>query len=479
MTKAPKIIEVPYTPNAKQEQFHANGATEVVYGGAKGGGKSCALVMETLAYALEYPNAQIYLFRETYDDLEANLIREWKEKVPKELYTYHESKHIATLYNGSKVNFRYIRSTADADGYQGRSMDFIGVDELTKYEEEAIQTILSCLRSPQGYPPRFRGTCNPGGIGHSWVKKRYIDPTKRGEKTYKDKISGNEIAFIPATVYDNTVLMENDPAYVRRLENLPEMRRKAFLMGDWDAYEDQAFEEFDVNIHVCKPFLIPEHWRRWASVDNGYDDPFAWYCAAVSEDGTVYIYREFTREKDEPKLTYSDQATAFMELCGYKIIEDGEVVKKHEKIDYIVAGLDAWHTHVRDISGKTLVDYYLDGGIKYGFIKAVTDRKLGKATVHEYLKPHLDENTEKYTAKLQIFDTCTRLIETLPQLPKDEKDPEKVADCSIDHWYDSLRYLLLSYHVEQTKPLPEEIPLIRSHKDKLAQSSSKFRRKLI
>lgn len=158
-------IKINYTPNKKQAKFHACGADEVVYGGAKGGGKSCALVMECLAYCLENTGAVAYLFRESYDDLEANIIREWKEKVPSELYSYSETKHIATLKNGSQVFFRYIANEADAEGYQGRSIDFIGVDELTKHTERAIQILLSCLRSPKGFTPKFKGTCNPGGVG--------------------------------------------------------------------------------------------------------------------------------------------------------------------------------------------------------------------------------------------------------------------------------------------------------------------------
>ena len=126
-------IVVNYEPNEKQAIFHGCGAEEVVYGGAKGGGKSCALVMEALAYGLENPRADMYLFRETFDDLEANLIKEWKEKVPKPLYDYNEGKHIATLCNGTTIKFRYISNYADAERYQGRSMDWIGVDELTKH----------------------------------------------------------------------------------------------------------------------------------------------------------------------------------------------------------------------------------------------------------------------------------------------------------------------------------------------------------
>lgn len=435
---------------------------------------SCGLVMEALAYGLEYQEAIIYLFRETYDDLEANIIREWKEKVPKELYNYHETKHIATLINGTIIYFRYIRNFSDAASYQGRSMDFIGVDELTNHEEESIQVLLSCLRSPKGYPPRFRGTCNPGGIGHFWVKKRYIDPTDYGEKQIVDTETGNIIAFIPAKVYDNYVIMQNDPAYVRRLENLPPALRKAYKDGDWDAYEGQAFAEFNREIHVCEPFVIPDHWPRWRSVDNGYADPFSWYWFAVSEDGIVYIYREYTRDPKDPKVGYSEQAKKVVELSTYtKLDEYGNEIEVEEPYSFVAAGLDAWATHVRDVQGKTLINYYEDGGLS-GFVKPITDRKLRKATWHEYLKPfdHPDQKRfpGKKIARVQIFSTCKKLIETLPVLIEDEKNTEAVAECNLDHWYDGAGYGLIVWHSKQSKAAKEaEKPFPLAYKDRLAK----------
>ncbi|MGE5327998.1 MAG: terminase large subunit domain-containing protein [Deltaproteobacteria bacterium] len=456
-------ITIPYNPNKKQEVFHECNADEAVYGGAKGGGKSCALVMESLAYGLENSGAEIYLFRETYDDLEANLIKEWKQKVPKELYTYNESKHIATLINGTTVKFRYIRNFQDAEGYQGRSMDFIGVDELTKHEKKSIQVLLSCLRSPKGFKPRFRATCNPGGIGHVWVKTDYILATKYGRKTIIDPITGNKRAFIPAKVYDNEILMKNDPTYVKRLENLPEAQKKAFLYGDWDVFEGQAFEEWNYDIHVVQPFIIPAHWAKWRSCDNGYTDPFAWYWLAVDEQGTVFIYREFTRDYEDPKISYSDQAKRVIELSG------------NENISATVCGHDAWNVHHLTITqstplGKSFVDYYADGGL-YDCTRAITDRTLRKTTWHEYLKPYFDENIQKTTSKVKIFSTCTKLIETLPQLIMDEKDPEKVKDCTIDHWYDGAGYGLIYNHSDSS--LAEEAPKEEKLIDKMGWNKPK------
>lgn len=440
-------IVIPYEPNEKQKLFHSCPAEEVVYGGAKGGGKSCALVMEALAYALEYPGADVYLFRETYDELEANLIKEWRQKVPQELYTYNETKHVAKLYNNSTVYFRFVKNRADAEKYNGRSIDWIGVDELTKHDEETIQILLSCMRSPKGYPPRFRGTCNPGGRGHIWVKKRYIQSTAYGKKIAIDPVTRNRIAYIPANVYDNPVLMANDPAYVRRLENLPPAKRKAYLMGDWDAYEGQAFEEWNPEIHVVTPFIIPEWWYRWRSVDNGYSDPFAWYWFAVDPDGIIYIYREFTRDYDDPKLAYSEQAKRVVELTG------------NERIMFTAVGHEAFGTHPLS-GGKTIVDHYREGGIA-DCIKVNPDRKLRKAVWHEYLKPFWDENRKRMIARVQIFSTCKKLIETLPQLSEDEKDPEKVEETDYDHWYDGAGFGLIAWHSKRS-PSPtkqqEQIP---------------------
>lgn len=436
-------IVIPYTPSEKQNLFHASAADETFYGGAKGGGKSTALVADTLAYALEFPGAECYLFRETYDDLEANLIAEWKRRVPEQLYTYNESKHTAKLKNKSVVKFRYIRNKQDAEHYQGRSMDYIGVDELTKFEEPWIQELLSCLRSAKGFPPTFKATGNPGGIGHKWVKQKYITRTNYGKQSYTDEETGNLISFIPSTVYDNPAIMQNDPKYVRRLENLPEDKKKAFLYGDWGTYTGQGFPEWNPSIHVVDDFVVPSYWRKWRCCDNGYTDPFYWGWLTVSPDGIVYLYREYTRDYEDKKVIYSDQAARVAEMSQYQHYdENGNVVTEVEKYDFTVAGVDAWNQHHRDQTGKCLIDYYEEGGVT-GFIKAVTDRKLRKDTYHEYLKPievpngikeqMLNGNPKKLYAKFQVFKSCKKFIEYMPELVEDEDDPDKIADCQWDH----------------------------------------------
>lgn len=211
----------------------------------------------------------------------------------------------------------------------------------------------------------------------------------------------------------------------------------------FEAAEGVAFPEFSYDIHVIEPIPIPDHWPKWRSVDNGYTDPFAWYWFTVNEQGTVFIYREFTRDEKEDKLIYTDQARKVVQLT------------KEQNVRYTVAGHDAWSKHHRDTTNKCLINYYEDGGLK-SFRKAETDRALRKATWHQYLKPYYDKNLDIWTAKVQIFSTCEKLIETLPQLICDEKDNEKVAECDYDHWFDSAGYGVISHHRKQSGEEPAQ-----------------------
>ncbi|MHC1722747.1 MAG: phage terminase large subunit [Aminipila sp.] len=418
-------IVIDYQPNARQQEFHKCNADEAVYGGAKGGGKSCGLVMEGLAYGLENAGAEMYFFRETFDDLEANIIKEWKQKVPKELYTYNESKHTATLINSTTVKFRYIRSFKDAEGYQGRSMDWIGVDELTKHEKRSIQVLLSCLRSPKGFKPTFRGTCNPGGIGHTWVKEDYIVPTEYGKKTIIDPVTENKRAFIPAKVYDNDILMKNDPKYVKRLENLPEAERKAFLDGDWDIFTGQFFGEYKHNVHVMDPIIIPKHWHKYRVFDYGLD-MLACLWIAVDPHNRAYVYKELYQSD----LIISAAAERIKEVNG------------SDEIICTYAPPDMWNR--RQDTGKSAAELFGQNGVP--IIKAQNDRIPGWLAVKEWLKvlKRKDEQTgeEVEYSQMRIFSSCLNLIRCLPQIQRDEKNPNDCATTphEITHIMDALRY---------------------------------------
>jgi intein/homing endonuclease len=211
------------------------------------------------------------------------------------------------------------------------------------------------------------------------------------------------------------------------------------------AGENTSFPEWTETIHTCPPFKIPREWRRFAAVDNGYTDPFYWGKLAISPDGVVYLYYEFTRDEKDPQLAYSEQARKFANDLVY-INEDGSYELEH--LDYIVAGTDAWHEHTRDTSGKNLIDYYREGGLeRESFIMASTSRTLRKATYHEYLRPLEDQNVldengnPTLYARLQVFSTCTTFIKYMPQLVNSERKVDVVADSKEvgikDHGYDS------------------------------------------
>lgn len=276
--------------------------------------------------------------------------------------------------------------------------------------------------------------------------------------------------------YDRTkkALMK-DKLYMQEYPATPE---EAFSGGD-----RKGFPEFSKEIHCRQSFPIPAHWRKWASLDNGYADPFAWYKFAVDEEGTVYCYEEYTRDYKDEKVYYTDQGKKFMETCECRKLDRyGDEEDSHENLQFIVAGHDAWNQHHRDASGKTLIDYYREGGIEYGFIKAVTDRKTGKATVHEYLKPIwcpdlIDPETNEpgmFIAKVVIFeDKCPKLVETLPQVLTEEENREVIEDSKIDHWYDSFRYGLNAHHIKESKPEKKQLTKIQEHKLSLFKKNRK------
>jgi len=250
------------------------------------------------------------------------------------------------------------------------------------------------------------------------------------------------------------------------LQEYPETIEDAFSAG-----EGTAFPEFSRDIHVCEPFNIPPWWYRWRANDPGYTDPYFWIWFAVSEDGVVYAYREYTRSRSEDRVPYSQQARTVDAMSRYT--DEG---KEHpEEIAFTVTGRDAYNKHPE--TGKAIIDYYFDGGVKRSIPPPRdknTDRIQRKAILHEYFYPYFDENTEKTTAKVQIFSTCQNLIEAIPQLVVDEHDPEKVAASDYDHAYDSFGMGLQAWHSTWSKtPRKESTNPIRQDKERRARKQNK------
>lgn len=463
-----RYVKMDITLSPKQKRFNEeNEAFEVLYGGAAGGGKSYGQLIDAFLYALKYPGIKQILFRNTFPELNRTLILNSFTIFNQELCSYNSTNKQWRFFNGSLIDFGYLEKDQDVMIYQGAEYDVIRFDELTHFTLFQYSYMKSRCRGVNNFPKQIKSTSNPGSRGHYWVKSKFITG-KLPLTKYETELTST--IFIPAKVQDNSFLMESDPDYVKRLMQLNEQERKALLDGDWDVYEGQSFEKFSPDIHVVEPFDIPEHWYKWMACDNGYTDPFAWYWFAVDEFGTVYVYREFTREYEDVKLTYTQQAEKVLEMSSFVNMDTLEI--EQEKIKYIVAGHDAWaKMPVTKTSatpeGKSIIDYYEEAGLT-GFIKPITDRRLKKAVVIEYLEP-FENHMGVPDAKVKIFSSCKKLIEMIPMQVNDEDDPEKVAETNIDHQIDSFSYGLLSFHKSFTKSVTPEDPPIKKHKKQLSK----------
>lgn len=451
------------TPTRKQRKFLSAVEDEVLYGGAVGGGKSAGLLMFSIARRLLIPNSQGLILRRTYPELEMSHIltsKRWLAPLVNEKMAKYSEQHKRWAFkNGSVLQFGYAERHDDLYRYQSSEYEDICIDEASQFSENDYLFLLSRLRTTKaGVKCFIRLASNPGGIGHIWLKRRFVDVAKN--TSYTDSETGLTRRFVSATLDDNPHI--DIQAYERRLAAMPKELRRMYRYGDWNVFSGQVFEEFRYDIHVVRPFPIPAWWRRWIANDPGYADHFAWYWFAADDLGNVYLYREYTNEDGE-RIPYSQQALQVVEMTG------------EEHIDFVVTGMDAFNPHPE--TGKSIIDYYREGGIPWGFLEPIHgagSRKIRSATVHEYLQPVYDENTGRYEAKLRIFGTCSKLIETLPVLAADKTDPEVVAKCGIDHWYDAMSYGLCVWHAEVSKEPPKPKTFIQKDKERLSRRSSDF-----
>lgn len=422
-----------WNANPQQLKFFAASADEVLYGGAAGGGKSYAAVMDAFMYALQYPRSKQLILRRTFPELEKSIIRTHLELYPRELYRYNRSSHTGKFINGSIIDFGYIDHENDVLQYQSAEYDVIRFDELTHFTEEMYVYMLSRLRGANDYPKQIKSGTNPGNVGHQWVKKRFID-TVAPEEIYTSE-AGTTRIFIPAKATDNTALMEKDPGYIKRLMNLSESKRKALLEGSWDIFEGAYFEEFDRGVHVCRPFTVPEHWIKYVALDYGLD-MLAAYVIAVDEKGKAWVMREAY----EPNLIIKQAAAKIKEMTGT------------DSIRAYFAPPDMWNR--RQDSGKSVAEIFAEHGIY--LVKAGNDRIQGWYGLKEYLHPYTDE-TGSLTANMVIFENCTNLIRSLPSLLHDEHNPNDVATKphEITHGPDAIRYFVAG------RPMRGEIPQAR------------------
>lgn len=273
----------------RQRDFMEAEAEEVLFGGAAGGGKSFGQLLDALVYALRYPGSKQLILRRSYAELEKSLIRVSLGLYPADLYSYNSTSHVGRFVNGSLIDFGYCAVENDVFRYQSAEYDVIRFDELTHFDEFQYLYMLSRLRGTNGYPKQIKSTTNPGGIGHLWVKERFIDPSPPDTVFFAE--GGSSRLYLPSRIDDNRFLAEGDPGYKTRLLALPESQRKALLDGDWNLFEGRFFSEFSYERHTVDPFAVPPHWRKYRTVDYGLDR-LACLWIAIDPDGNAYVYRE-------------------------------------------------------------------------------------------------------------------------------------------------------------------------------------------
>ena len=427
----------------KQIEFCKAKNKYICYGGARGGGKSHISRIKMCLLALNYPGIQILILRRTLKELRENHVMQL-QKLLKGIAQYKESTKEFVFGNGSRIVLGYCDAEKDVLQYQGQAYEVITMEEATMFTEFQFQSLTESNRMSgnmkQDFTPRMYFTCNPGGVGHQWVKRLFIDKDYRGRENPEDYL------FIPSNVYENKYLMEHDPNYVRVLENLPEDRKQAMLYGNWDIFDGQFFPEFNRNLHVIEPFEIPEHWNRYIALDYGLD-MFAVIFVAIDTKGKAYIYNEIHKSD----LIVSEARQMLRSYMRDKTYKD------------IYAPPDLWNRN-RD-TGKSTAELFSEGGIT--FTKAGNDRESGWLTVKEWIKPkkvrHEQTGELIETADLYIFSNCVNLIRCLPQLQHDDKNPNDVATepHEITHITDALRYFCVS----RTSPSKEIISKEKSFYD--------------
>tara|TARA_Y100001963_G_scaffold3853_1_gene5063 strand:- start:720 stop:2336 length:1617 start_codon:yes stop_codon:yes gene_type:complete len=429
--KAPKKVRdfieenkesIVFKPNdGPQTDFLAAGEQDVLYGGAAGGGKSFAMLVDPLRF-MHRSEHRALLLRRSMPELR-ELIDKSRELYPKAFpgAKFREVEKVWKFPSGATLEFGYLDRDADVYRYQGQSYSWIGIDELTQYPTEfPLQYLQSRLRTTDlEIKPYIRCTANPGGVGGHWVRKRYLTPAPPNE-AFKGP-DGLTRKFIPARLEDNPYLSK-DGRYEQMLASLPPVQRKQLLEGNWDVAEGAAFVEFNPEIHVIPPFKIPIHWAKYKGVDYGYAAESCCVWSTIDpDDDTLIIYRELYKKG----LTGSALA---------------EMITAYEKDDHksIQGVLDTAAWNKTGVGGPTVGETLVRAGHKLR--PADKNRIQGKIQIHEYLK----QNKTTGRPRLQIFSNCINLIRELQSIPVDPNKPEDVDTKASDHAYDALRYLIMS-----------------------------------
>lgn len=399
----------------------------VFYGGAKGGGKSHGLREIMLKRRFEKPNSYGVIFRKTYPELYGNHIGPMFKKFPELIKHYDKANKELQLPNGSILAFRHCQYERDLGLHQGQEYQDLGIDEVGEWPEQWFWTLKGSNRSSDpNIKPRCLLTGNPGGIGHKWLKRLFVD------RDFRPNIENpDDYAFVSAKVYDNPALMLHDPGYINRLRaNKNELLVKAYLEGSWDLQAGQFFDMVSRETHVIKPFDIPDYWERIKCFDTGFNHPAGFIWMAVDTDGNVFVYREWSKAGKRTE----------------EIVEEVMAHKDTLKDPIVEAGHDCWIKASR--GGGPSVEEKFSEASEGALVlnRANIDRIAGAQQLRDYLV--VRENGPR----LKFFSDCPMTFDAVVRMTHDPKRPEDVLKVdateddpySGDDLYDTLRYGLMS-----------------------------------
>lgn len=433
----------------KQGEAIRSKATELLFGGAAGPGKSHFLRISALRWCLNVPGIQVYLFRRTLPDLKANhmrgptsfpiLLEPWID-AGEVKYNAQDNEYRFT--NGSSLKLAHCQYESDVEKYQGAEIHVLLIDELTHFTEYQYTFLRSRVRCigltvPDKYRerlPRIECASNPGSVGHAWVKRMFQPGIKDGAAWQTPATDGGMVRqYIPARLVDNPTLMRDDPAYLQRLEGLgnPELIR-AMREGDWDIVAGQAFECLRRDLHSFKPFAIPAHWTRFRAFDWGSSKPFSvgWYAVSDGSDvrfprGALLRYREWYGWNGSPDQGARMESVEVAD--GIKARETAD-----EKISHGIADPAIFNKH----DGPSIAEKMGARGVIW--IRGDNDRHLGYVELRGRLRGEDDRPL------LFISEACTQFWRTMPDLVMDAHDPEDIDTTQEDHIADEVRYACMS-----------------------------------
>lgn len=437
-------VHIIFQPNSgPQTEFLAAAEQEVLYGGAAGGGKTYGLLADPMRY-FDNKNYNGLILRRTNDELRELI---WKSQ---EIYPtafpgarWAEKKSQWTFPSGARLWLTYLEREEDVLRYQGQAFSYIAFDELTQHATPfAWNYMRSRLRTTDSTLPVFmRATSNPGGPGHSWVKRMFIDPSPANKSFVATDIDtgkpllypeGHAKAgqplfsrrFIPATLKDNPYLY-NEGVYEANLLSLPEMQRRQLLEGDWAIADGAAFPEFRVSTHVIDPYDIPSNWRRFRSCDYGYSSHSAvhWFAIDPAYE-TLVVYRELYVSK----LTGRDLAKEILRL------------ERGDSVQYGILDSSCWHT--RGQTGPSIAEEMIAEGCRWRPAdRTAGARVAGRNRLHEVLKV----KQESGIPGIVFFNHCRQIIADMQVIPSDPKGSDDIdSRYASDHAYDSIRYGVMS-----------------------------------